>query len=483
MTRDENISLIGTNIKTNSNRVSPTKTTGPMLREVLLGLAGQLPYSDVYDRTNSASGLSDAEYISNFLTDPVAYNYTDVGNQRYLDGANGNFFMDIFREIALRLNQSNDIAFDREAKFIVGRQLSNTDLEGSNWFVADGTNGTDDMRGRYIVGGGRITSGGRTETIPYLDNVSTPNKGSKVGQHRVALTPSNIPAHDHDIEFQQCNNDWDSDNSNIGLQRPGAPARHKRADHTMKTSKYGSSTPTSIENRPASITGTWIQYVKPDVDPPTTPTNLTSSNITGSSFRVSWGASTDDTGIRGYEVFVNGVKYGSFTTTNYMFITGRTPDTSYQVKVRALDVYNKVSSFTPEITVTTLDVDVTAPTIPSNLLAALNMAGSSTQFTVTLSWDRSSDNVEVANYIVERRPSGGGLWELHGQVPQVASNINRVTFTPPNIYTSTTTARSYDFRVRAVDTANNYSTYSNVDSVTIPADFSGGGGGPISFDS
>ncbi|WP_373943565.1 fibronectin type III domain-containing protein [Polaribacter sejongensis] len=54
-----------------------------------------------------------------------------------------------------------------------------------------------------------------------------------------------------------------------------------------------------------------------DNTPPTIPTNVTISNISGTSFKVNWNASTDDTAVTGYEVYLDGVFNGTTTNTNY----------------------------------------------------------------------------------------------------------------------------------------------------------------------
>ncbi len=47
---------------------------------------------------------------------------------------------------------------------------------------------------------------------------------------------------------------------------------------------------------------------RPDTKPPSTPTGLVASNITQTSLTLSWKASTDNVGVVGYDVFLNGSK-------------------------------------------------------------------------------------------------------------------------------------------------------------------------------
>ena len=74
----------------------------------------------------------------------------------------------------------------------------------------------------------------------------------------------------------------------------------------------------------------------PDTQAPSVPTGLSSSNITQTSFTLSWTASTDNVGVTGYEVFKNGVSIGTTASTS-MSVTGLSCGTSCAMTVRAKD--------------------------------------------------------------------------------------------------------------------------------------------------
>ena len=69
---------------------------------------------------------------------------------------------------------------------------------------------------------------------------------------------------------------------------------------------------------------------------PTMPGTITSSNVTKTGFTISWGASTDNAVVAGYNVYVNGVKRATVYTSSYN-VTGLTSCTAYNVEVRAFD--------------------------------------------------------------------------------------------------------------------------------------------------
>ena len=79
-----------------------------------------------------------------------------------------------------------------------------------------------------------------------------------------------------------------------------------------------------------------------DTDPPTTPTGLASSGITSSGFNVNWNASSDNVGVTGYNVYLNGSLDGTTASTSYSF-TGLAASTSYTVAVEATDAAGNIS--------------------------------------------------------------------------------------------------------------------------------------------
>ncbi|MEM9921792.1 MAG: S8 family serine peptidase, partial [Bacteroidota bacterium] len=92
----------------------------------------------------------------------------------------------------------------------------------------------------------------------------------------------------------------------------------------------------------------------PDTDPPSVPTNLTATNTTQTSTDLSWNASTDNIGVDGYNVYVNGALNGSTSTTSYT-VTGLSASTTYTMSVSAYDAAGNESN-SASTSVTTLDV-------------------------------------------------------------------------------------------------------------------------------
>ncbi|MEM1218023.1 MAG: S8 family serine peptidase [Bacteroidota bacterium] len=90
----------------------------------------------------------------------------------------------------------------------------------------------------------------------------------------------------------------------------------------------------------------------PDTSPPTQPTSLTVSNEQDTQVSLSWNASTDNVGVTGYEIFVDGGSLGTVTGTS-VNVTGLVACTSYNFGVRALDAAGNASGTSTAIGTTT----------------------------------------------------------------------------------------------------------------------------------
>ena len=84
-----------------------------------------------------------------------------------------------------------------------------------------------------------------------------------------------------------------------------------------------------------------------DTTPPSAPTGLALGTPTGDTIPLSWQPSTDDVGVTGYRVSLNGVAGATVTTTSYVF-SGLTCGTTYQLGVAARDA---AGNFSPTSTV------------------------------------------------------------------------------------------------------------------------------------
>ena len=135
-----------------------------------------------------------------------------------------------------------------------------------------------------------------------------------------------------------------------------------------------------------------------DTTPPTTPAGLAAGTVTQTGLTLSWSPSSDDTGVTGYDVYRNGSRVASVssTTSNQ---SGLSCGTSYAFGVVARDAIGN-SSPMAQLTKTTAacstpppPVDTTPPTQPGTLGIT-----AASRTSVALGWPASSDNVAVTGY-------------------------------------------------------------------------------------
>ncbi len=118
------------------------------------------------------------------------------------------------------------------------------------------------------------------------------------------------------------------------------------------------------------------------------PTNITTSNITGTSIALSWSTVNEATA---YDVEVDGIVISNITTPNYIS-SGLTSNTQHKFRIRSKN-YSQISNWSLPIVQNTL------------LTAPFNISNASTSTTITLSWSAlpniSGYDVEVDGTVVD----------------------------------------------------------------------------------
>jgi PQQ-dependent dehydrogenase (s-GDH family) len=100
--------------------------------------------------------------------------------------------------------------------------------------------------------------------------------------------------------------------------------------------KPGQSTSAPSEVIPGNVLLTSIPVV--DNQAPSTPQNVTYNNLTASSATIGWAASSDNVGVTGYNIYVNGTKANGAVVTGTQYnLAGLAAAANYAVTVRALD--------------------------------------------------------------------------------------------------------------------------------------------------
>ncbi len=129
-----------------------------------------------------------------------------------------------------------------------------------------------------------------------------------------------------------------------------------------------------------------------DTVAPTVPANLSGTSPTYSKVELKWGASTDNVGVTGYNIYKDETLIDISKTNSYT-VSGLKANTTYTFTVKALDAAGNISAASNAASVKTLDSnDKTAPTAPTSL------TGTAAITTANLSWSASTDNIGVAGY-------------------------------------------------------------------------------------
>lgn len=157
------------------------------------------------------------------------------------------------------------------------------------------------------------------------------------------------------------------------------------------------------ENASAQSTALNVMTLE-DTEAPTVPMNIVISNETDVSFKVTWDASTDNTAVTGYDVFVDGSFNASTSDVTYT-VNSLTASTTYSITVLAKDAVNNMSAQSTPVDGTTT-----------------NGTGSATELFISEYVEGSSNNkaIEIANitgspidlslYNLRRQSNGTGPW-------------------------------------------------------------------------
>jgi chitodextrinase len=184
-----------------------------------------------------------------------------------------------------------------------------------------------------------------------------------------------------------------------------------------------------------------------DSTPPSTPTGLTVTGATLGSTSLRWNASSDNVGVLGYDLFLNGSRIGTTTGTNYTF-SGLSCGTSYTLGVDAFDAAGNTSGQATVIVSTVSCGGAPPDNQPPTTPTGLNITGA-TPTAISLAWNASKDNVGVAGYDLFRN----------------SARVGTTTGTS-YMFTGLDCGTSYTLGVDAVDAAGNVSEHATITAAT-----------------
>jgi len=189
-----------------------------------------------------------------------------------------------------------------------------------------------------------------------------------------------------------------------------------------------------------------------DHTPPTVPANLRITSATEDSISLAWSASTDNSGsvhhyvtcYSGITIAAGGCLWGP-PDPPAKTITGLVPGKEFSFRVKAVDAAGNESELSSPVNGSTAP-DVTPPTTPANLRMT-----ATTPSSVSLAWDRSTDDWGFGYQVLMDGEVVGTTWQLA---------FRQRHLTPGS---------THEFAVRARDSSGNLSGNSNPVTVTLEA--------------
>jgi chitodextrinase len=171
-----------------------------------------------------------------------------------------------------------------------------------------------------------------------------------------------------------------------------------------------------------------------DTVPPSQPSNLSVSNSARTTVSLAWAPSTDNIGVTGYAIYVDG-SANSSTSQPGATVSNLVCGTAYTFEVDARDAAGNRSARAAVTASTSACADTQPPTAPANVTTVR------TATSIALSWTASSDNMGVTGYGLYRDGTQTGT-----------------TTATTEIFSGLTCNTNYSLGVDAFDAAGNRSS-------------------------
>ena len=223
-------------------------------------------------------------------------------------------------------------------------------------------------------------------------------------------TPINITA--NNITTYSVDLSWDASTDNIAVTSYDIYVDGNLASNTTNTNitldNLESNTSYSISvvakdivNNESNQSTPINVFILEDTEAPSIPTNIQVSNQTTSSFVISWDASTDNTAVTAYDLYLDNNFEVTTSQTNYT-ITNLDSDTSYSVQISAKDKAGNQSALSSPINASTNGENASA----SEIFFSEYVEGSSNNKALELV-NLTANDIDLSAYSIKRQSNGG----------------------------------------------------------------------------
>ena len=204
------------------------------------------------------------------------------------------------------------------------------------------------------------------DTTGNLSNQSSSVSTSTLGDTTAPSVPAGLSATAG--SSSQVNLSWSASTDNVGVTgyrvyRNGVQVGTMVATSFSDTGLSASTgyaytvaafdTAGNLSAQSGSVSATTLASSSTDTTPPSAPSGLSASPVSGSQINFTWSAATDNVGVTGYDVYRNGVKVGTASGTSYSD-TGLSASTVYSYTVSAFDAAGNTSAQSGSVSATTL---------------------------------------------------------------------------------------------------------------------------------
>lgn len=226
--------------------------------------------------------------------------------------------------------------------------------------------------------------------------------------------PMNLVA--NNITTSSINLSWDASTDNVGVSNyeifVNGSLEASTSNTSYEISNLSSNTSYSLtvlaadiaENKSAQSSPLVVSTLA-DTEAPSVPTNITISNETDVSFRVTWNASTDNTAVTAYDIYLDNAFNATTDNTSYT-VNGLTALTTYSVTIIARDAVNNESTQSTPVNATTTDGSANSS---NEIFISEYIEGSSNNKAIEIA-NFTGSTVNLSSYNLRRQGNGSGSW-------------------------------------------------------------------------
>lgn len=155
-----------------------------------------------------------------------------------------------------------------------------------------------------------------------------------------------------------------------------------------------------------------------DTEPPSIPTNVTISNETIASFKITWTASTDNTAVTNYDIYLDNNFNATTDNTTYT-VSGLSSGTSYSVTIAANDSSNNQSNPSIPVSATTQSEN---GSLANDLFISEYVEGSSNNKAIEIV-NLTGTDLNLSIYSIRRQGNGGQDGQVWGNSLNLSGTI------------------------------------------------------------